>query len=114
MNQKQDKKIILLLILKILEKTDEQYPITQEEIADLIFQGSKSVLKKELSCNRKTVGRNVRVLKEAGYKIISLKKKGMYMENKKLTFSERLIIKKLLNDSDIDDADKESIINKLS
>lgn len=113
MKPKQDKRILIILVLKILEKTSENYPITHEAIANTINNGSKDVLSHELCCNRKTIGKYIKILKEAGYKIKLLKKKGVYMESNKLTFEEKVIIKNLVKDSLVDEIDKESILNKL-
>jgi len=46
--KKRDKKILLLLVLKILQNTDVNNPLTQEAIANVIINGSNKVLKKEL------------------------------------------------------------------
>ena len=58
----QEKKFLILLILKILEtESDEQHPISQSEIARIISG--------QYPCDRKTVGRNIRALITVGYPI---------------------------------------------
>ena len=56
------KKYLIILILKYLEaNSDEKHPLTQTRIAEEISE--------VFPCDRKTVGRNLRFLKEVGYPI---------------------------------------------
>lgn len=113
MEKKRDKKILLLLVLKILQNTDVNNPLTQETIANVIINGSNKVFKKELYCDRKTVGRYIKTLKEAGYKIENRKGKGFYMNDNMFSSLEKQTIKELVLNSNIDENKKLSIITKL-
>ena len=113
MEKKRDKKILLLLVLKILQNTDVNNPLTQEAIANVIINGSNKVFKKELYCDRKTVGRYIKTLKEAGYKIENRKGKGFYMNDNMFSSLEKQTIKELVLNSNIDENKKLSIITKL-
>lgn len=74
------KKQLILLILKMLESnTDEKHPMTQTQIAKIISSVQP--------CDRKTVSRNIKFLKEAGYPIIKTTR-GFYMDNKVFTNEE--------------------------
>ena len=74
------KKHLILLVLKLLEtETDANHPITQTEIAKTISA--------VYPCDRKTVGRNMKDLKDLGYPIIKTTK-GFYMDGKRFTVNE--------------------------
>ena len=74
------KKHLILLVLKLLEtETDANHPITQTEIAKTISA--------VYPCDRKTVGRNIKDLKELGYPIVKTTK-GFYMNDKRFTVEE--------------------------
>ena len=74
------KKHLILLVLKLLEtETDANHPITQTEIAKTISE--------VYPCDRKTVGRNIKDLKELGYPITKTTK-GFYMDRKLFTMGE--------------------------
>ena len=74
------KKHLILLVLKLLEtETDANHPITQTEIAKTISG--------VYPCDRKTVGRNIKDLKELGYPIVKTTK-GFYMDKKIFTVAE--------------------------
>ena len=79
------KKHIIILVLRILEsESDEQHPLTQTEIANIISE--------VYPCDRKTVCRNIKFLKEMGYPIIKTTK-GFYMNNKSISAAEIEIVK---------------------
>ena len=60
----ESKKLAILRILEILKKyTDVDHPITQEKIAEYLEQEYGIVIE------RKAIGRNLSLLKEAGYEI---------------------------------------------
>ena len=68
------KKTIILYVLKMLEKgSSKEKPITLTNMAKVL----KSL---GVSCDRKTVGRNVDYLIEFGYKIKKLPRGGCYLE----------------------------------
>ena len=74
------KKHLILLVLKLLEtETDASHPITQTEIAKTISA--------VYPCDRKTVGRNMKDLKDLGYPIIKTTK-GFYMSEKLFKVNE--------------------------
>ena len=74
------KKHLILLVLKLLEtETDVNHPITQTEIAKTISE--------VYPCDRKTVGRNIKDLKELGYPIKKTTK-GFYMDKKVFSVNE--------------------------
>ena len=74
------KKHLILLVLKLLEtETDANHPITQTEITKTISE--------VYPCDRKTVGRNIKDLKELGYPIVKTTK-GFYMNKKIFTVAE--------------------------
>ena len=74
------KKQLILLVLKILEsETDAQHTMTQTKIAGIISE--------IYPCDRKTVGRNIKILQEIGYPIIKTTK-GFYMDGKVFSFEE--------------------------
>ena len=97
-----NKKYLIILILKILEShTDQDNPKTQKEIADEI----SSVF----PCERKTVGRNMKFLKEIGYPIIKTGK-GFYLE-KTFTLQEINYIMAAINSAPADVLiDKEDLL----
>ena len=67
------KKHLIVLILKILETySDEKHPLTQIQITNMISG--------KYPCDRKTVGRNIKFLKEMGYPIVKTPT-GFYMGN---------------------------------
>lgn len=69
------KKLLILHILKtIQDEATIKQPISQEKISMILKE-------KGVSCDRKTVGRNINFLIEYGYPIIKLKGKGCYIKN---------------------------------
>ena len=74
------KKQLIILVLRMLEsESDEQHPLTQTEMSKVISE--------IYPCDRKTVCRNIKFLKDMGYPIIKTTK-GFYMDNKTFTHSE--------------------------
>lgn len=73
------KKTIILYVLALLQKgSSKEHPITQTVMA-------KYLNSKGISCDRKTIGRNIDYLIEFGYPIVKIKGGGCYLdkENKK-------------------------------
>ena len=103
---KNTKKYIIVLTLKILETdTDKKNPITQTKIAEDISR--------VYPCDRKTVGRNIKYLKEVGYPIIKTKK-GFYMDRKIFSLEEINFIKNAIALSPNGSAsEKENILKEL-
>ena len=81
------KKLALLRILEILQRnTDEAHPLTHNEIADLLLKNYG------IEIERKAVGRNISLLLEADYDIITTKR-GVYLNERKYEPSEvRMLI----------------------
>lgn len=74
------KKQLILWVLNILNnESDEKHPMTQTGIAEIIS--------KVYPCDRKTVSRNIKYLKEMGYPIVKTAK-GFYMDRKAFLIDE--------------------------
>ena len=103
----EEKKQLILLILKMLESsTDEKHPMTQTQIANIISSVQP--------CDRKTVSRNINFLKEIGYPIVKTTK-GFYMDNKVFTKEEVDFVKlAILNSESKSEKEKEDIANKVA
>lgn len=74
------KKHLIVLVLKILETcSDEKNPLTQIQITNMISD--------KYPCDRKTVGRNIKFLKDMGYPIVKTPT-GFYMDNQMFSREE--------------------------
>ena len=104
--EKQSKKYLNILILKILEsQTDENHPLTQNEILSNIPESIK--------CDRKTVCRNIKFLKEIHYPIVKTSK-GFYLDKKKFSLDEiSFITKAILNCQEKPIEERSEILDKL-
>lgn len=100
------KKQLIILVLRMLEsETDKQHPLTQTEISKVISE--------LYPCDRKTVCRNIRFLKEMGYPIVKTTK-GFYMDRKAFTVEEIELVKKALMSLDRKNTEgKEDLINRV-
>ena len=100
------KKHLILLVLKLLEtETNANHPITQTEIAKTISE--------VYPCDRKTVGRNIKDLKELGYPIMKTTK-GFYMDEKRFTVDEiDFVINAIITASGMRVEDKEALANNV-
>ena len=96
------KKQLIILVLRMLEsESDAQHPLTQTEMANVISE--------IYPCDRKTVCRNIKFLKEMGYPIIKTTK-GFYMDNKAFSVSEIETVKSaILSIDGATDEDKETL-----
>ena len=82
------KKPLILLVLKLLEtETDSLHPITQTEIAKVISD--------VYPCERKTVGRNIKLLKDLGYPIVKTQR-GFYMDQKMFTLEDVIFVQQAI------------------
>ena len=100
------KKHLILLVLKLLEtETDANHPMTQTEIAKTISE--------VYPCDRKTVGRNIQILREIGYSIVKTST-GFYLDKKAFTVDELEFVKAaiLCADGKSDD-EKKVLANKI-
>ena len=100
------KKHLILLVLKLLEtETDANHPITQTEIAKTISE--------VYPCDRKTVGRNIKDLKNLGYPIVKTTK-GFYMDNKIFTVAEiDFVTNAIVAATGMSDEEKEVLANNV-
>lgn len=105
-NKSNTKKYLIVLVLRILEtNSDEFNPLTQTTIAKLISE--------VYPCDRKTVGRNIKFLKNLGYPIVKTTK-GFYMDNKAFSFEELKYIEDAMRNSNANSLiDKDVLIKKL-
>ena len=102
------KKLALLRILEILEKySDCDHPLKQEDILNYLSNDYG------IDVERKTIGRNLSLLKEAGYEIVSTKQ-GSYLDERRFEDSElRLLIDGVLASKHITAKHSKELINKL-
>ena len=98
------KKYLIVLVLKLLENSDKYEPITQTQMAETI-----SLM---YPCDRKTVGRNIKFLKEIGYPIIKTSR-GYYMGNRTFSKQEREYILNSIKLNPEPYEDKEGLCDKL-
>ena len=103
------KKLALLRILEILQRnTDEAHPLTHNEIADLLLKNYG------IEIERKAVGRNISLLLEADYDIITTKR-GVYLNERKYEPSEvRMLIDGVLSSQHIGVKHSSDLIEKLA
>ncbi|MBQ8789910.1 MAG: WYL domain-containing protein [Ruminiclostridium sp.] len=108
MDALEPKKLALIRILQILkEYSDEKHPLTQEEII--------SILKREYGINveRKSISRNLSLLKEIGYDIESFRS-GSYLASREFEDSElHMLIDGVLNSKYITAKHSKDLIEKL-
>ena len=103
----QSKKQLILWVLNVLNnESDENNPITQTKIADIISD--------IYPCDRKTVCRNIKFLQEMGYPIKKTSK-GFYMERRVFSVEEINFIKAAIMKSTGKDAiEKAALAEKVS
>ena len=103
------KKLALLRILEILQRnTDEAHPLTHSEISE--------ILRREygIEIERKAVGRNISLLLEADYDIVTTKR-GVYLNERKYEPSEvRMLIDGVLSSRHIGVKHSRDLIEKLA
>lgn len=102
------RKTWIMLILDILERySDEEHPLTQQKIINLLKAEHK------VSCERKSVSRNIVRLREMGYNIHS-DRNGSYLVEKDFTDSElRLLIDSVMCSRHINPKHSSDLIKKL-
>ena len=103
----QSKKQLILWVLNVLNnESDENTPITQTKIADIISD--------MYPYDRKTVSRNIKFLQEMGYPIKKTSK-GFYMERRVFSVEEVNFIKAaIMNSTGKDDTEKAMLVEKVS
>lgn len=105
----ESKKLAIIRILQILNKyTDENHLLKHSEIVNLLN------LDYGIEIERKAVGRNISLLKEAGYEIETTKN-GSYLVERLFEDSElKLLIDSVLSSKHISAKHSKDLINKLS
>ena len=105
----ESKKLALLRILEILQRnTDEAHPLTHNEIADMLLKNYG------IEIERKAVGRNISLLLEADYDIVTTKR-GVYLNERKYEPSEvRMLIDGVLSSQHIGVKHSRDLIEKLA
>lgn len=108
MEGRQIKKLYIIYILRILEKySDYRHRLTQKDIIDLMERDYG------VSCERKTVSRNIGDLADAGYEI-ERRDGGYYLDSRTFEDSElRLLIDSVLSSRHIPEKQAADLIEKL-
>lgn len=108
MDNLEPKKLALLRILQILEdETDKEHPYTQTQIIKRLAE------KYDITVERKAVGRNLSLLKEAGFGIESTKA-GSFFDDRTFEQSElRLLVDSILCSRYINKKHSEDLIEKI-
>lgn len=110
MNSLEPKKTLLFRILQVLEEhSDEQHPLTQAEIIDLLREGYG------IDCERKAVHRNVSILRDDLDIDIVETKKGAYINERQFDRAElRLMIDSVLSSRHINAQHTAGLLKKLT
>ena len=99
------KKYLIVLVLRILEtNTDESNTLTQIKIAEMISA--------KYPCDRKTVGRNIKYLKDIGYPIVKTTS-GFYMDHRAFSKNEIEFVLDLVRNAECDRFDKSDLSTRL-
>ena len=108
MDSFESKKLALIRIWQILEYySDEQHPLTQEDIAQHLDADYGCVIE------RKAISRNISLLKEAGLDIVS-GRRGSYLSSRRFENSElRLMIDGILSSRHITAGQSGNLINRI-
>ena len=108
MDSLEPKKLALIRILQILSKnSDRDHPLKQEQIAELLERDFG------ISVERKAVGRNLSLLREAGYDVVT-KKNGSYLDSREFTDPElRILIDGVLSSKYISTEDSKKLVERL-
>ncbi len=108
MNSLEPKKLALIRVLQIFRKySDYDHPLLQEDIADKLETEYGIILE------RKAIGRNINLLRDAGYRIEHIRT-GFYLEEREFEDSElRLLIDGVLSSKHITAKYSKDLIEKL-
>lgn len=108
MNSFEPKKLALIRIYQILQRySDEKHPMTQEKIAEFLER------EYGIEIERKAIGRNVSLLKEAGYEI-ETNREGSWLTTREFEDSElHLLIDGVLGSQHISAKHSKDLIEKL-
>jgi len=108
-----NKKISILLVLKVLEQmSDKNNPIKQAHLAKMV-NDIGGFLNLNIWCDRKTVGRHLKLLIAAGYGIVSVKGKGCYLDSCKFSKLESEMVIKVVAESQLPIERKEQLLKKI-
>ena len=104
------KKLALIRILQIFEtESDINHPLTHECIVEKLKNDYG------LTLERRAVGRNIQLLKEAGYEIETISKKGSYLIGRTFEDSElRLLVDSVLSSRHISIKYTKDLIERIS
>ena len=109
-----NKKLSLLLTLKALELAGgERKPIKQIDIANMVNELGKR-FNLDICCDRKTVGRHLKLLTAIGYDLITIKGQGFYIKSCIFTRSETNVLKDLIENASIEDDQKKILLDKIA
>ena len=112
-NRQGNKKISLILVLKALEQmSDMAHPVSQIHLVKM-ENDIGGVLDCDVWCDRKTVGRHIKLLIAAGYDIVSVKRKGYYLNKNEFTKAESETLINLVKNSKLDELEKMRLQKKL-
>ena len=105
----ESKKLALLRILEILKKrSDYDHPLTQNDIATYLEKDYGIVIE------RKSIGRNIELLIQAGYDIQTKERKGVYLASREFEDSElHMLIDGVLSSKYITTKHSKDLIEKL-
>lgn len=108
MNALEPKKLALLRILQILERySDENHPLTHEDIVNYLLKDYG------IKIERKAIGRNISLLKEAGNDIAFTNKMGSYLLRPFMDNELRLLIDGVRFSKYVKKSFSDDIVNKL-
>ena len=108
-----NKKLSLLLTLKALELAGgERKPIKQIDIANMVNELGKR-FNLDICCDRKTVGRHLKLLTAIGYDVVNVKGQGFYIKSCIFTRSETNVLKDLIENASIEDDQKKILLDKI-
>lgn len=106
-----DKKLSLLLVLRVLTCwSSKEHPVKQSQIVEYI----NNCASQTVWCDRKTVARHLKVLREAGYRIEFCKGRGWYIETGRFDADECDILFDLISRSALSAEQKQSLTLKLA
>lgn len=105
-----DKHMVNMVILKILQDyTDDDHWLTQKEILKILKE------EYDLDCDRRTVGSNIDFLRDLGYDISSIPRKGYCLETREFEDAElRMLIDSVLFSRMISTRQAQKLIGKLA
>lgn len=103
-----NKKTTIIYVLKMLNKcSDETHPISQITMA-------KTLTLMGISCDRKTISRDINCLIQCGYDIVKVTGKGFFLKKNVLSQEDIKLLVKGLDCLDIQETQKIDIHTKLN